>query len=63
MLKYCFSFFLMLLALFSQLKAEDGYRLWLRYNPIENPKLLGDYRNIFQSVKLLGVIAIMLSIR
>jgi alpha-glucuronidase len=27
-----------------QLHAEDGYRLWLRYNTIDNPQLLQQYR-------------------
>jgi len=32
--------------------AEDGYRLWLRYDLITNPERLGEYRSAFQSVIL-----------
>ncbi|HVZ25577.1 MAG TPA: alpha-glucuronidase family glycosyl hydrolase [Sediminibacterium sp.] len=30
--------------------AEDGYRLWLRYEPITNPVLLHEYRQQFQAI-------------
>ena len=28
-----------------QLRAEDGYRLWLRYDRIDDPALLTQYRS------------------
>jgi alpha-glucuronidase len=37
-----FSYFLFAAVL---LKAEDGYRLWLRYDKINDPALLQQYRN------------------
>ena len=30
--------------------AEDGYRLWLRYEKVENPSLLKNYREAFSEV-------------
>lgn len=33
-------------------KAEDGYRLWLRYDRITNSKLLQEYRNQIQTVSI-----------
>src|ERR1043165_2969247 len=38
----------------SLLKAEDGYDLWLRYNKIENPSLLKQYRSQIVSPVILG---------
>ena len=32
--------------------AEDGYRLWLRYDPINNPGLLKEYKAAIQSLYL-----------
>jgi alpha-glucuronidase len=34
--------------------AEDGYRLWLRYDKIQNPALLAQYKKIIQSVSVSG---------
>ncbi len=34
------------------LRAEDGYRLWLRYDRIGNPNLLQSYRNSISSVQV-----------
>ena len=33
-------------------KAEDGYRLWLRYDLIGNPRILQSYRNSITSLQL-----------
>lgn len=40
--------------LFSCLRAEDGYRLWLRYDKINNPNLLKEYTSLVSSVQFLG---------
>ena len=32
--------------------AEDGYRLWLRYDPIQNPKVLQQYRQTIRNICL-----------
>jgi alpha-glucuronidase len=32
--------------------AEDGYRLWLRYDPINNSELVKEYKQAIQSVYL-----------
>lgn len=34
------------------LHAEDGYRLWLRYDKIDDDKLLQQYRNVISSIQL-----------
>src|SRR5215470_14734777 len=34
----------------SLLKAEDGYRLWLRYDKIDDPVLLQRYRSSINSI-------------
>ena len=36
--------------LFNSVSAEDGYRLWLRYNTIDNPALLQQYRQQITSI-------------
>lgn len=36
------------------LRAEDGYRLWLRYDKIDNPSLLQLYRNNISAVQVTG---------
>jgi alpha-glucuronidase len=46
--------FLTLLFFTTQLFAEDGYRLWLRYDKIDNPALLIQYKKIIQSVSVKG---------
>jgi alpha-glucuronidase len=38
----------------SLLKAEDGYRLWLRYDKIKNPVMLAQYRNLINSIVVTG---------
>lgn len=45
----------MLIVIFTtKLLAEDGYRLWLRYDEIDNPALLIQYKKIIQSVHVTG---------
>lgn len=49
------SFFLILLTLLTtRLFAEDGYRLWLRYDKIENIPLLTQYKKLIRSVAVAG---------
>jgi len=38
----------------SLVKADDGYRLWLRYVPVEDSKLMNEYRSQFTSVAISG---------
>ena len=42
------------LMLSSAIVAEDGYRLWLRYDIIDNASLLQQYRNLVTSVQVNG---------
>ena len=42
------------LMLSSAIIAEDGYRLWLRYDKIDNASLLHQYRNLVTSVQVNG---------
>jgi len=35
-------------------KAEDGYRLWLRYDQIENDSLLNEYRQLVKCITING---------
>src|SRR6185436_6173240 len=35
-------------------RAEDGYLLWLRYNKIDDPVLLQQYRNKINSIQFTG---------
>lgn len=44
----------LLLFVCHSLLAEDGYRLWLRYDKIDNPALLAQYRNLVNSVVVTG---------
>jgi alpha-glucuronidase len=50
---------LLALALFAQ--AEDGYRLWLRYDKITDPPLLSQYNNLIKSTCVTGNSPILLS--
>lgn len=50
--KRIFLSFLILSSLFLSLKAEDGYRLWLRYNKIDNPILLSSYRKAITGIQM-----------
>src|SRR5687768_6095663 len=43
-----------MLFIFSSLKAEDGYDLWLRYKPIENKTLLASYRSFLKEITIYG---------
>src|SRR4051794_3688814 len=52
MKKYCFILILGLAALFC--RADDGYRLWLRYERIDDAKLLREYRSVLATVKIVG---------
>jgi alpha-glucuronidase len=45
---------LFFLTLSNSLYAEDGYRLWLRYDKIDNTALLAQYKKIIQSVSIPG---------
>ena len=45
---------LLLLSRLSATLAEDGYRLWLRYDRIRDPQLLQDYRNAITSFQFNG---------
>ncbi len=45
---------LIVLLFTTRLFAEDGYRLWLRYDKIDNPALLIQYKKIIQSVSVKG---------
>ena len=36
------------------LQAEDGYRLWLRYEPIKNQQLLNEYRSHITGIQVSG---------
>src|SRR5688572_1702542 len=48
-------FFLIFQLLFlGALKAEDGYRLWLRYDQITNPQTLQQYRAAISSIQIIG---------
>ncbi|MCB0748779.1 MAG: alpha-glucuronidase, partial [Ignavibacteriae bacterium] len=51
--------FITILILFTLLtiqfiKAEDGYKLWLRYNIVSDPQLLDEYNDIIKNVKIEG---------
>jgi alpha-glucuronidase len=52
-----------LLLFTNSLFAEDGYRLWLRYDKIENTILLAQYKKIIQSVSVPGNSATITAIR
>ncbi len=40
--------------LFTGLKAENGYDLWLRYHRVQNPSLLNDYKRCIEGLKIGG---------
>jgi alpha-glucuronidase len=46
-----------LLLVVCRIRAEDGYRLWLRYDKVDNPTLLLQYRRTFQSIAVFGTSA------
>ncbi|AEV97133.1 alpha-glucuronidase [Niastella koreensis] len=41
---------LFVILIYNSVSAEDGYRLWLRYNTIDNPALLQQYRQQITSI-------------
>lgn len=47
------SFFILLL-ITSELAAEDGYRLWLRYDPITDTTVLKQYNKVISGWKVEG---------
>jgi len=49
-----FFLLLIIIALTLNLKAEDGYRLWLRYDKIDNNIILQQYRNAISSIHFYG---------
>src|SRR5580658_7274904 len=49
-----FALILLLLGRLSASRAEDGYRLWLRYDRIRDPQLLQDYRKAITSFQFNG---------
>ncbi|MCB0688082.1 MAG: alpha-glucuronidase, partial [Saprospiraceae bacterium] len=56
-------FLLVFLITIIYLKAEDGYRLWLRYELVENEALLEKYRSIIGSIVIVDENATMDAIR
>lgn len=49
MKKICFAVYFLIRG--ATLFGEDGYRLWLRYDKIDNPSLLQHYRNIISGIQ------------
>lgn len=47
-------FFILILLPLINCTAEDGYRLWLRYDKIQDEKLLSDYQNAIQHIVVKG---------
>ncbi len=47
-------FLLLFVFCFSSIKAEDGYRLWLRYDLIANPQVLVGYKQLITGVMFGG---------
>jgi len=47
-------FLVFFLCLVIQLQADDGYRLWLRYDKISDPEWLENYQSTFGTVAFLG---------
>jgi alpha-glucuronidase len=43
--------FVLTISCFSTIKADDGYRLWLRYDLIKNPKKVADYKRFTGTIK------------
>jgi alpha-glucuronidase len=52
MKKWMYTLCLLLLTLYT--KADDGYRLWLRYDQLENPRLLQQYRQAISNFSVYG---------
>jgi alpha-glucuronidase len=51
-----FYFLFGLLSYMPSARAEDGYRLWLRYDRISDTRLLQEYRNAITGIKLNGTV-------
>jgi alpha-glucuronidase len=49
-----FLFLIISLFLIATLKAEDGYRLWLRYDPISDQQLLESYNKLIKGMMIEG---------
>ena len=47
-------FFVVLICAAGSVAAEDGYDLWLRYKPVTDGRLLGEYRKLVSSVVVQG---------
>ena len=56
---YLLSFFLLLTCL--SVKAEDGHRLWLRYEPIKNNHLYTTYRHTLHQLIFPGTSPILMA--
>ena len=54
---------LLLLLLFHCLLAENGYRLWLRYDKIDNNSLLQQYQSAIRSVHIAGNSPVLMNAR
>ncbi|MGI8634079.1 MAG: hypothetical protein ACR2KZ_01615 [Segetibacter sp.] len=52
-MKKTFFLIVFLISVFAS-QAEDGYRLWMRYDLVSNPQLLSTYRNTISSVHFPG---------
>lgn len=53
-MKKIFFLFIVSLLICSNIIAEDGYRLWLRYDKINNPALLAQYKKNIQAIAIKG---------
>ena len=53
-LRNLFPFILFLLLTCANVHAEDGYRLWLRYDKVDDPALLESYRQTISSIAVQG---------
>ncbi len=49
-----FSILLIAIFFFNSLKAEDGYKLWLRYDPVSDPQLLVHYNKYISGFMIGG---------
>lgn len=54
---------LLLFAILPCLMAEDGYRLWLRYDKVDNKTLLLQYQSLISSIHVAGNSAVLASAR
>ena len=56
-------FYLLVFVPACSLHAEDGYRLWLRYNRVSDPIQLKEYRSSLENIIVEGTSATMFAIR